>query len=76
MRYINLNTGEIIKRLTKLGAYIYFKRDGKRCDYKTKWDYVIPYKKYLSLLKGQTDSFQTESPICRLKFYPTFEAAA
>ena len=47
MKYINLNTGEIIKRLSRLGAYIYFKRDGKKCDYKTKWSYVIPYRKFL-----------------------------
>ncbi len=45
MEYLNLNTGEIIKRLTKLGAYIYFKRDGKHYDYKTKWSYVVPYNR-------------------------------
>ena len=47
MEYINLNTGEIIKRLTRLGAYIYFKADGKKFDYKTKWSYVMPYSRYL-----------------------------
>ena len=49
MKYINLNTGEIIKRFCRLSAYIYFKRDGKRCDYKTKWSYVISYRKFLEM---------------------------
>lgn len=40
-RYINIKTGEVICRLTRRGAYRYFKRDGKRCGYSVKLAEVI-----------------------------------
>lgn len=35
--FINWITGEVILRRSRLSAYLYFKRDGKRCGYPTMW---------------------------------------
>ncbi len=42
--YINITTGEIIKKFTKLGAYIYFKKDSKRFNYSLKRADIIAYR--------------------------------
>ena len=41
--YLNLETGEIIGRKSRLGAYIYFKADGKKVGYKVRWTDIVRY---------------------------------
>ena len=34
--YMNTTTGEVVKKFTKIGAYIYFKKDSKIFNYSLK----------------------------------------
>lgn len=36
--FVFAQTGEVIQRKSKIGAYLYFKRDGKR------WGYAVRFK--------------------------------
>ena len=49
-RFINIKTGEVICRLTRRGAYRYFKRDGKRCGYSVQWYEIISQKEMENLV--------------------------
>ncbi len=46
--FIHTETGEVVMRKTKLGAYAYFKRDGKRCGYTTNRKQVMSLRKFVA----------------------------
>ena len=46
--YINTTTGEVVERKTKLGAYAYFKRDGRKLGYKVSRKNVITLKEFIA----------------------------
>lgn len=46
--FIHTETGEVIERKTKLGAYAYFKRDGKRCGYTTNRKQVMTLREFVA----------------------------
>ena len=46
--FINTTTGEIVERKTKLGAYAYFKRDGRKLGYKVSHKDVITLKEFVA----------------------------
>ena len=48
--YLNKITGEIIFRRTKLGAYLYFKADGKKCGYRTTFKDIERYDRAISVM--------------------------
>lgn len=56
--FIHTETGEVIMRKTKLGAYAYFKRDGKRCGYTTNRKQVMTLREFLAkkLINGLTSA--------------------
>ena len=43
-RYLNLITGELIIRKSRLGAYLYFKADGKKVGYKVRLRDIVRYR--------------------------------
>lgn len=56
--YLNKITGEIIFRRTKLGAYLYFRADGKKCGYKTTFQDIERYDRAIAVRQPQTENLQ------------------
>lgn len=53
--FINTVTGEVVASRIKLGAYLYFKRDGKHCGYKVTRKDIMPLATFLELGEWQTE---------------------
>ena len=41
--YYHSETGEVVRTNCRLKAYLYYKRDGKKCGYTTKWKQVVRF---------------------------------
>lgn len=56
--FIHTETGEVIMRRTKLGAYAYFKRDGKKLGYTTNRKQVMTLREFVAkkLIDGLTSA--------------------
>lgn len=56
--FIHTETGEVIMRRTKLGAYAYFKRDGKKLGYTTTRKQVMTLREFVAkkLIDGLTSA--------------------
>lgn len=56
--FIHTETGEVIMRRTKLGAYAYFKRDGKKLGYTTNRKQVMTLREFVAkkLIDGLADA--------------------